>query len=154
MVQVSGGMSSFNDTSAVAVDAEHILQLTLSDGMSSAWPFGLSVLETIYKVYKQKELLEDAILIYRVHRAPERRVFFIDVGDMPPNKASQYLERIKYEVQQKRVPSRTGRWRIDYRQYIFCIKFNGRLLFLDVVKPAEVQKLKFFPGRRKFRPNK
>ena len=53
-------------------------------------------------------MLEDAILIYRVHRAPERRVFFIDVGTMPPNKASQYLERIRYEVQQKRIPSRTG----------------------------------------------
>ncbi len=53
-------------------------------------------------------MLEDAILIYRVHRAPERRVFFIDVGTMPPNKSSQYLERIRYEVQQKRIPSRTG----------------------------------------------
>lgn len=103
-----GSSSASNAGSATAVDAEHIVQVTLTDGMNAAWPFGLSILETIYKVYKQKELLEDAILIYRIHRAPERRVFFIDVGTMPPNKASQYLERIKYEVQQKRIPSRTG----------------------------------------------
>lgn len=103
-----GGSMARNDSGSTAVDAEHIVQVTLTDGMNAAWPFGLSILETIYKVYKQKELLEDAILIYRIHRAPERRVFFIDVGTMPPNKASQYLERIKYEVQQKRIPSRTG----------------------------------------------
>jgi hypothetical protein len=51
-------------------------------------------------------LLEDSIIIYRVHRAPERRVFFIDVGNMPPHKARQYLEQVKYEVQQKRVPNK------------------------------------------------
>lgn len=104
----SAGSSTYQNGGSSAVDAEHIVQLSLTDGMNSAWPFGLSILEQIYKVYKQKELLEDAILIYRVHRAPERRVFFIDVGTMPPNKAQQYLERIRYEVQQKRVPSRTG----------------------------------------------
>ncbi len=102
------GSANYQDGSAAAVDAEHILQISLTDGMNAAWPFGISILEQIYKVYKQKELLEDAILIYRVHRAPERRVFFIDVGTMPPNKAQQYLERVRYEVQQKRIPSRTG----------------------------------------------
>lgn len=104
----SAGSANYKEGGATAVDAEHIVQLTLTDGMNAAWPFGLSILEQIYKVYKQKELLEDAILIYRIQRAPERRVFFIDVGTMPPNKASQYLERIKYEVQQKRIPSRSG----------------------------------------------
>lgn len=96
------------ESTAIPIDAQHVVQLSLSDGMNSAWPFGISILEQIYKVYKQKELLEDAILIYRIHRAPERRMFFIDVGTMPPNKASQYLERVKYEVQQKRIPSRSG----------------------------------------------
>lgn len=103
-----GGTANYQDNAATHVDAAHIVQLTLTDGMNSAWPFGLSILEQIFKVYKQKELLEDSILIYRVHRAPERRVFFIDVGTMPPNKAQQYLERVKYEVQQKRIPSRSS----------------------------------------------
>jgi hypothetical protein len=90
------------------VPADHVVHLSLSDGMNSAWPFGISILEFIHKVFKQKELLEDAILIYRVHRAPERRVFFINTGDMPPNMAQQYLERVKLDVQQKRVPTRNG----------------------------------------------
>jgi len=93
---------------AAPVDAEHVVHLSLSEGMNNSWPFGISILEAVFKVYKQKELLEDSILIYRVHRAPERRIFYIDVGTMPPNKAAQYLERVRYEVQQKRIPSRTG----------------------------------------------
>ena len=113
MNYVSGGFggagsANYQDGAATAVDAEHIIHISLTDGMNASWPFGLSILEQIYKVYKQKELLEDAILIYRIHRAPERRMFFIDVGTMPPNKAQQYLERVRYEVQQKRIPSRTG----------------------------------------------
>ena len=88
------------------VDATHVVQLSLTEGMDHNWPFGISILEPVFKVFKQKELLEDSIIIYRVHRAPERRVFFIDVGNMPPHKAQQYLEKIKYEVQQKRVPNK------------------------------------------------
>ena len=89
------------------VDAKHIVQISLTEGMDNAWPFGISILEPIFKTFKQKELLEDSIIIYRVHRAPERRVFFIDVGNMPPHKARQYLEQVKYEVQQKRVPGKS-----------------------------------------------
>lgn len=102
------GSNGSHQTASMPVDAQHILHLSLTEGMNSSWPFGVSILEQVYKVYKQKELIEDAILIYRIHRAPERRMFFIDVGAMPPNKAQQYLERIRYEVQQKRIPSRTG----------------------------------------------
>lgn len=102
------GSNSNRQTAAIPVDAQHVVHLSLTEGMNSSWPFGVSILEQVYKVYKQKELIEDAILIYRIHRAPERRMFFIDVGSMPPNKAQQYLERIRYEVQQKRIPSRTG----------------------------------------------
>ena len=90
----------------IPIDAKHVVHISLTEGMDHNWPFGISILEPIFKVFKQKELLEDSIIIYRVHRAPERRVFFIDVGNMPPHKARQYLEQVKYEVQQKRVPNK------------------------------------------------
>ena len=90
------------------VDASHIAHISLSEGMDRFWPFGTSVLEAIFKVYKQKELLEDAIIIYRVQRAPERRVFYIDVGNMPSNKAMAFIERVKNEIHQKRIPNKTG----------------------------------------------
>lgn len=103
---LTGAIDGVNQ--GVPVDAKHVVHISLSEGLDGAWPFGVSILEPIFKVFKQKELLEDSILIYRIHRAPERRVFFIDVGNMPPHKAKQYLEQVKYEVQQKRVPNKRG----------------------------------------------
>ena len=92
----------------IAVDAKHMFHLSLSEGLDLNFPFGNSLLESVYKVYKQKELLEDAIIIYRVQRAPERRVFYIDVGNMPSHLAMQFVERVKTEIHQRRIPSSTG----------------------------------------------
>ena len=81
--QDSPGTRFATGTREIAVDADHMkMHLSLSEGLDNKL-FGNSLLESIFKVYKQKELLEDAIIIYRVQRAPERRVFYIDVGNMP-----------------------------------------------------------------------
>ena len=90
------------------VAAEHIIHCSLTEGLDVNWPFGVSLLETIFKVFKQKELLEDAILIYRISRAPERRMFKIDVGNMPPHLQMQFIERVKNEINQRRIPTQTG----------------------------------------------
>ena len=129
----TSGSNAFGNQSEMPVDAAHVVQLSLSEGMDASWPFGTSVLEKVYKIYKQKELLEDSILIYRVHRAPERRVFFIDVGTMPPNKAQQYLERIRYEVQQKRIPSRNGGGGnvVDSTYNPMCLDLSTTIPWLD-----------------------
>lgn len=104
----TGGTRFSSEVNERPIDAKHIIHLSLTSGLDANWPFGISVLENIFKVYKQKELLEDAILIYRVQRAPERRVFKVDVGGMPPHLAMQYVERIKNELHQRRIPSLTG----------------------------------------------
>jgi hypothetical protein len=92
----------------IAIDAKHIVHLSLSEGLDNNYPFGNSLLESVFKVYKQKELLEDAIIIYRVQRAPERRVFYIDVGNMPAHMAMSFVERVKNEINQRRIPSQSG----------------------------------------------
>lgn len=91
-----------------AIEAGHVVHISLSEGIDNNYPFGNSLLESVFKVYKQKELLEDAIIIYRVQRAPERRVFYIDVGNMPSHMAMQFVERVKNEIHQRRIPSATG----------------------------------------------
>jgi hypothetical protein len=101
--------SRFQQTmNETVIDAKNVVHLGLSEGLDFFWPFSQSVLEMIFKVFKQKELLEDSILIYRVQRAPERRVFYIDVGNMPSHLAMQFVERVKNEVHQRRIPSATG----------------------------------------------
>lgn len=107
--QAGSGTSRFTAAMNEAViDAKHVVHLGLSEGLDFYWPFSLSILETIFKVYKQKELLEDAVLIYRVSRAPERRVFKIDVGNMPSHMAMSFVERVKNEIHQRRIPSHNG----------------------------------------------
>jgi hypothetical protein len=91
-----------------AINAEHVIHISMSEGLDNNYPFGNSLMESIFKVFKQKELLEDAIIIYRVQRAPERRVFYIDVGNMPSHLAMGFVERVKNEVNQRRIPSQTG----------------------------------------------
>jgi len=92
----------------VTVDAKHVVHISLSEGLDNNYPFGNSLLESVFKVYKQKELLEDAIIIYRIQRAPERRIFYVDVGNMPAHMAMSFVERVKNEIQQRRIPSATG----------------------------------------------
>ena len=101
-----GGSPGFSN--AIPVDATNIIHISLSEGLDNNWPFGNSILEPVYKIFKQKEMLEDAILIYRVQRAPERRVFYVDVGDMPRSRAMAFIEQVKNEIHQKRIPNKTG----------------------------------------------
>jgi hypothetical protein len=92
----------------VCLDSKHVVHMSLNEGLDVFWPFGKSILENIFKVFKQKELLEDAILIYRVQRAPERRIFKIDVGNMPSHLAMAFVERVKNEMHQRRIPTTNG----------------------------------------------
>ena len=106
--QSASGTRFQKEENEITVDAKHMVHLSLSEGLDNNFPFGNSLLETVFKVYKQKELLEDAIIIYRVQRAPERRVFYVDVGNMPSHLAMQFVERVKTEIHQRRIPSQTG----------------------------------------------
>ena len=97
-----------NAQNEITIDAKHVVHISLSEGLDNNYPFGNSLLESVFKVYKQKELLEDAIIIYRIQRAPERRIFYVDVGNMPAHMAMAFVERVKNEIQQRRIPSSTG----------------------------------------------
>ena len=105
----ASGQSRFSTAmNESVIDAKHVVHIGLSEGLDFYWPFSMSILETIFKTFKQKELLEDAVLIYRVSRAPERRVFKIDVGNMPSHLAMAFVERVKNEIHQRRIPSNNG----------------------------------------------
>lgn len=125
------GQQAQDDLSVI--DSDHIVHLSLSVGMDINWPFGQSILEPIFKTYKQKELLEDSIIIYRVQRAPERRVFKIDVGNMPPPRAKAHIEAIKNEIHQRRIPNKTGGGSsiMDAAYNPLCLDMNTRVPLLD-----------------------
>ena len=117
----------------LAIDASHVVHLSLSEGLDNNYPFGNSLFENIFKVFKQKELLEDAILIYRIQRAPERRIFYIDVGNMPSHLAMSFVERFKNEIHQRRIPSSTGGSTsvIDSAYNPMCLDLSTKIPLLD-----------------------
>jgi hypothetical protein len=95
------------------VPASAMIHFTMSDEMGDSAPFGQSVLRPIFRVYRQMAMIEDAVIIYRIVRAPERRVFYVDVGNMPAQRVKQYLEQVKNELRQKRVPGMSNEGQKD-----------------------------------------
>ena len=143
-----------------AIDAKHVVHLSLTEGLDRFWPFGQSILENVFKVFKQKELLEDAILIYRVQRAPERRMFKIDVGNMPSHMAMAFVNRIKDEIHQRRIPSiQGGGSTVDAtynplsmnEDYFFPVNSEGRGSSVEMLQGGqnlgEIDDLKYFNNR-------
>lgn len=157
----SGGSRFSKAQNESAISAEHVVHISLTEGLDVYWPFGNSVLENVFKVFKQKELLEDSTIIYRVQRAPERRVFKIDVGNMVPHMAMAYVERIKNEIHQRRIPTQTGgganMMDATYNplsmmeDYFFPTTAEGRGSSIDVLPGGqnlgEITDLKFFTNK-------
>ena len=72
-------------------------------GNDAFLPYGSSVLEAARRIWRQLILIEDAMLVYRVIRAPERRVFYIDVGNVPPEEVSNYLEQAQTSLKRSQI---------------------------------------------------
>lgn len=83
-------------------------------GNDAFLPYGASVLESARRIWRQLILSEDAMLLYRVVRAPERRIFYIDVGNIPPEEVENYMQNIQSSLKRNMVIDKsTGR--VDLR---------------------------------------
>lgn len=89
--------------------------INVNSGMMDAKnTFVISYLHKAIKPLNQLRMIEDAVVIYRISRAPERRVFYIDVGNLPKGKAEQYLRDIMIKYRNKMVyDASTGELRDD-----------------------------------------
>jgi hypothetical protein len=77
-------------------------------------PYGSSIIEPARRIWRQLILIEDAMLVYRVVRAPERRVFYIDVANIPPENVPMYVEEQRKNLRSSQVIDRTT-GRVDLR---------------------------------------
>lgn len=91
-------------------------------------PYGKSLLEGARKTYKQLAMMEDAMLIHRIMRAPERRIFKIDVGNLPPESIDAYMEEITNSM--KKVPY------IDPNTGDYNLRFNLMNMLEDFYLPT------------------
>lgn len=84
-------------------------------GNDAFLPYGTSVLEAARRIWRQMILVEDAMLVYRIVRAPDRRVFYVDVGNVPPEEIPNYMEQAQATLKKNQVIDRsTGRVDLRY----------------------------------------
>jgi len=91
-------------------------------------PYGKSMVENGRRLWKQLSLMEDAMLIHRIMRAPEKRVFKIDIGTIPPNEVDNYMQRIINKM--KKVPF------LDKNTGDYNLKYNMQNLTEDFYLPV------------------
>jgi hypothetical protein len=78
-------------------------------------PYGRSFIEPARKTYKQYVLMKDAMLLHRITRAPEKRIFYVDIGNLPPNEVDGYMERLKQKMQKTPyIDKNTGEYNLRY----------------------------------------
>jgi len=85
----------------------------LSD--SNFIPYGKSMIENGRRIHKQLQLMEDAMLIHRIMRAPSKRVFKIDIGNIPPNEVENYMEQVINKMKKEpHIDRQTGDYNLKY----------------------------------------
>jgi hypothetical protein len=78
-------------------------------------PYGKSMLENARRIWKQLTLMEDAMLIHRIMRAPEKRIFKIDIGNIPPTEVDNYMQKIINKMKKTPfVDKNTGDYNLKY----------------------------------------
>jgi len=82
---------------------------------SNFLPYGKSMVESTRKIWKQLTLMEDAMLIHRIMRAPSKRVFKIDIGNIPPAEVDNYMQRIINKMKKTPIMDETtGEYNLKY----------------------------------------
>lgn len=99
--------------SGLRISPDSIININ-SGLMDAKNTFVISYLHKVIKPLNQLRMIEDAVVIYRISRAPERRIFYIDVGNLPKGKAEQYLRDVMVKYRNKMVyDASTGELRDD-----------------------------------------
>jgi hypothetical protein len=100
--------SELNQSVAIRFAATQICHMRIGDDRKTFYPYGQSLIEPARSPAHQLRLMEDAMVVYRLTRAPERRVFYIDVGQLPPFKAEAFLDRLKDQFRKRKVANNKG----------------------------------------------
>lgn len=107
-------------------------------------PYGRSYLEPGRKIFKQLTLMEDAMLIHRIMRAPEKRLFYVNIGNIAPNEVDGYMEKMKQKIKKTPfVDPQTGDYNLKYNMmnltedFYLPIRGNDSTTKIDTLKGME-----------------
>jgi hypothetical protein len=116
-----------NSKSTITLDNYEVAHFRLLSD-TNYLPYGRSYIEPARKIYKQLTLMEDAMLIHRIMRAPEKRMFYINVGSIPPNEVEQFMQKTINSI--KKTPY------VDPQTGQYNLKFNMQNMMEDFYLPV------------------
>ena len=102
-----------NDRKVVEFDNYEVAHFRLISD-TSYLPYGRSYLEPARKIFKQVTLMEDAMLIHRIMRAPEKRMFYINVGNVPPNEVEQFMQKTINQMKKTPHIDKNGQYNLKF----------------------------------------
>ena len=97
--------TGFNDQQPlkyIRLDKNQIVHYRLHTSDPLFYPYGKSIAALCHRVFRSLKMMEDAMMIYRLSRAPERRIFYIDTGNLPTSKAEMFMDRIKQKFKKEK----------------------------------------------------
>ena len=97
-----GTVDDFAQSKFINLDKNQIVHFRLYTSDPAFYPYGKSVAAPAMRIFRSLRLAEDAMLIYRLSRAPERRIFYVDVGNLPTSKAEIFMERLKEKFKKEK----------------------------------------------------
>jgi hypothetical protein len=119
-------MTAAKDSTSIYFDNYEMAHFRLMTDVNYL-PYGRSYLEPARRIYKQYALMEDAMLIHRISRSPDRRIFYINVGSIPPNEVDNFMQKTISTM--KRTPLQ------DRQTGEYNLKYNAQNLLEDFYIP-------------------
>ena len=127
----------------IELDKNQIVHFRLHTSDPIFYPYGKSVAALCHRIFRSLKMMEDAMMIYRLSRAPERRIFYIDTGNLPTSKAEMFIERIKAKFKKEKYYNAT-KGTVDARhnplsmdEDFFVPTKNGRGTKIDTLPGAQ-----------------
>lgn len=106
-------------------------------------PYGRAYIEPARKVYKQLNLLEDAAILHRIMRSPEKRIFYINVGSIPPNEVEQFMQKTMNSMKKTPYLNNDGQYNMKFNMqnmmedFYIPVRGNDQTTKVDTVKGLE-----------------
>ena len=138
----------------IELDKNQIVHFRLHTSDPIFYPYGKSIAALSHRVFRSLKMMEDAMMIYRLSRAPERRIFYVDTGNLPTSKAEMFIERLKQKFKKEKfynnpkgtVDSRYNPMSMD--EDFFVPTKNGRGTKIDTLPGAtnlgEIEDVRYY----------
>jgi len=138
----------------IELDKHQIVHFRLHTSDPIFYPYGKSIAALCHRVFRSLKMMEDAMMIYRLSRAPERRIFYVDTGNLPTSKAEMFIERLKQKFKKEKYYN-TPKGTIDARfnpmsmdEDFFVPTKNGRGTKIDTLPGAtnlgEIEDVRYY----------